>query len=164
MKTITKLSYAFFICASLALSSCSDDDSSSNGGTPSGEFVKAKVNGQNFSSSTTFDAVGASHPQASTVVIQGSNDQGHAIQLMIMNYDGPGTYDVSDMTGGQALYTQASPFTSYSSAAGGVAEGEVTITEMTDTQVEGEFSFVGKETDGDGTVEVTQGQFRANFQ
>jgi hypothetical protein len=168
MKSITKLTLmATLLFGSLSFVACSDDDGDSNGGggTPSGEYVSAKVNGNAFSSSTLFDAVGANHPNASTLVVQGSDNSGKAIQIMLMNFDGEGSYNVSNMQNGQALYTQASPFVSYSSAAGNGATGTVEITLVDDAKVEGTFSFTGKNpNDNTQSVTVTEGSFRANFQ
>lgn len=170
MKTITKLSYTLILALSICLTSCSGDDdngsTNNNNNNPSGEFVKAKVGGQNFSSSTTFDAVAASNPNASTLVIQGSDDSGKAIQLMIMNLNGTGTYNVTNMQNGQALYTTVNPFASYSSAAGNGASGEIKITLIDDTKVEGTFSFTGRKVEEGSTetVTVTDGEFRANIQ
>lgn len=169
MKTLTKLTLiATFLFGSFTFMSCSDDDSNSNsngGGNQSGEFVSAKVNGVDFASSTLFDAVGASHPNSSTLVVQGSDNSGKAIQIMIMNFNGTGTYNLSNMQNGQLLYTVASPFTSYSSAAGNGAQGTVEITLVDNTKVEGNFSFTGKNpSDNTQSVTVTDGAFRANFQ
>lgn len=172
MKTITKLSYALFLSLSFALFSCSGDDdngntnNNNNNNNNSGEYVKAKVDGQSFSSSTSFDAVAASNPNATTLVVQGSDNSGKAIQLMIMNLNGEGTYNVSNMQNGQALYTIANPFASYSSAAGDGASGEIEITHLDADKVEGTFSFTGRKVQEGSTetVTVTQGEFRANFQ
>lgn len=167
MKNITKISTLFLaLFISVSLSSCSDDDGGGGSGTPSGEFVKAKVNGEDFASSTSYDLVAASNPTSSALVVQGSNSSGEAIQLMLMNFDGVGTYDVSNMLNGQAMYTIANPFTSYSSAAEGGASGEIEITLIDDEKVEGTFSFTGRKAEEGATetVTVTEGQFRANFQ
>ncbi|MCW4469517.1 DUF6252 family protein [Flavobacterium sp. MFBS3-15] len=165
MKTITKIQFVLFMGLTLSLTSCSDDDSS-GGGTPSGEYVKAKVDGQNFRSSTSFDATAASHPNASTLMVQGSDNNGKVIQLMIMNFNGEGTYNVTDMTNGFAQYGMATTQTFYSSAAGGGAMGEVEITLVDDEKVEGTFHFDGRRVQEGSTemVEVTDGSFRANFQ
>ncbi len=169
MKTITKLSLiALLAFGSFNLASCSDDDNNSNNGggnTPEGEFVSAKVNGQDFSSSTLFDAVAASHPNATTLMVQGSDNSGKAIQIMVLGLNGTGTYNLSNMQNGQMLYTVASPFASYSSAAGSGAQGTLEITHIDDTKVEGTFSFTGKNpNDTSQSVTVTDGSFRANFQ
>lgn len=168
MKTITKLSFAFLLFASLGFVACSDDDNDDGGGggTPTGEFVSAKVNGQDFASSTLFDAVAASNPNSTTLMVQGSDNSGKAIQIMILSFDGTGTYNLSNQVNGQMLYTIASPFASYSSAAGGNASGEVNITMVDDTKVEGTFSFTGRKVEEGSTetVTVTEGSFRANFQ
>jgi len=165
MKTITKLSYAFFLCASLSLVSCSDDDGGSTGGNSSGEYVKAKVDGENFSSSNTIDVVSATQPMESVLMIQGSNDSGAFIQISLMNFDGEGTYDVSSQLNGYAQYGTVNPVATFNSAMGNGATGEVIITEATETHVKGTFEFTGRRTQ-EGTpetVEVTNGEFKANF-
>ena len=164
MKTITKISYAFFMFASLALVSCGGDDD--NGTTGSGEFVKAKVDGSNWSSSSSIDVVSASNPMANVLTVQGSNNSGEVIQLSLMNYNGEGTYDVSSQINGYAQYGTVNPIAFYNSAMGGAAGGEVTITEVTETYVKGTFEFTGKRTEegNNETVEVTNGEFKAEFQ
>lgn len=167
MKKLRLLTAALLVSLSFFAASCGDDDSgATNNNNTSGEFVSAKVNGQAFSSSTMFDAVAASNPTPSTVMVQGSDNSGKAIQIMIMNFDGEGTYNLSNMTSGQMLYTVASPFVSYSSAAGEGASGTVEIILVDDTKVEGNFSFTGKKVQEGATetVNVTEGSFRANFQ
>lgn len=163
MKTITKISYAFFLGLAVSLISCSDDDSSPS---TSGEYVKAKVDGQNFRSSTSFDATAASHPNATTLMVQGSDNNGKVIQIMIMNFNGEGIYNVTNMTNGFAQYGAATTQMFYSSAAGGGASGEVEITLADDEKVEGTFHFDGRLVQEGSTdmVEVTDGSFRANFQ
>lgn len=169
MKTLRLLTAALLASLSFVTASCGDDDSGSNNNNtnPSGEYVSAKVNGQAFSSSTLFDAVGAQNP-AGTLVVQGSDNGGNAIQMMIMNFTGVGTYNLSNMTNGQLLYTkiQGTTPTSYSSAAEGGASGTAEITLIDDNKVEGKFSFTGRKVQEGSTetVTVTEGSFRANFQ
>ena len=161
MKTITKLSYAFFLCASLSLVSCSDDDGGSTGG--SAEYVKAKIDGDNFSSSGMF--VSATNPMEGVLMIQGSDDSGAFIQISLMNFDGEGTYDVSNQLNGYAQYGTVNPVATFNSAMGNGATGEVVITESTETHVKGTFEFTGRRTQ-DGTpetVEVTNGEFKAQY-
>lgn len=169
MKTLKLLTAAMLVSLSFFATSCSDDDGGSNGGgNPSGEYVSAKVNGQAFSSSTMFDAVAASNPNATTLMVQGSDNGGNAIQIMIMNFDGEGTYNLSNITNGQMIYTKLQNMTaiSYSSAAEGGASGTAEITLADDTKVEGNFSFTGRRVQEGSTetVNVTEGSFRANFQ
>lgn len=163
MKTITKLS-AFFLIASLSLVSCSDDDGGSNGGNSS-EYVKAKIDGDNFSSSGTFDAVSATNPMEGILMIQGSDDSGAFIQISLMNFDGEGTYDVSTQLNGYAQYGTVNLVATFNSAMGNGATGEVTITESTDTYVKGTFEFIGRRTQEGtpATVEVTNGEFKAKY-
>lgn len=173
MKTITKLSYALFLSLSFALFSCSGDDdngstnnNNNNNNNNSSEYVKAKVDGQNFSSSTTIDAVAASNPTANVLTVQGSDNSGKYIHIMLMSYNGEGTYDVSNQLNGNITYGTISPIASYSSAAGGGATGEVVITSVSATKVEGTFTFTGRkmEEGSTETVTVTQGEFKANIQ
>jgi len=168
MKTITKIALALFVSLSLTMVSCNGDDDNAptdNNNNPSGEYVSAKVDGQAFASSTLFDAVAASRPNATTLMVQGSDNSGKVIQIMMLGLDGTGSYNLGDMMNGQMLYTVASPFVSYSSAAGSGAQGQVEITLIDDTKVEGNFTFTGKNPDNTAqSVTVTEGSFRANFQ
>ena len=169
MKTLRLLTAAMLGSLSFLAASCGDDDGNSNGGgTPTGEYVAAKVNGQDFASSTLFDAVAASNPNPTTLMVQGSDNGGNAIQIMILSFDGEGTYNLSNMTNGQMIYTKMQNMSaiSYSSAAEGGASGTAQITLADDTKVEGTFSFTGRRVQEGSTetVNVTEGSFRANFQ
>ncbi|MGV3461220.1 MAG: DUF6252 family protein [Flavobacterium sp.] len=169
MKTLGLLRAALLVSLSFFAASCGDDDSGSTNNTnPGGEYVSAKVNGEAFGSSTLFDAVAASNPNATTLVVQGSDNGGNAIQIMLLNFDGEGTYNLSNMINGQLLYTklQGTTAISYSSAAEGSANGTAEITLVDDTKVEGNFSFTGRRVQEGSTetVNVTEGSFRANFQ
>lgn len=169
MKTITQLSYAFFLFASLALASCSGDDDNGNpnnngGGNASGEYVKAKVDGADFASTNAADVVQAIKPMPTTLSVQGSNNTGEFIQIMINNYNGAGTYTLNEMQSGYIQYGALNPQGTYSSIMGDGASGEVTVTSDNGSTVEGTFHFVGKLVgEGDGTKNVTEGKFKANF-
>ena len=166
MKKITKL-IALLVLPAAMLTSCGDDDSGStnNNNNSTGEFLTAKVDGQTFEAASEFDAIAASS-SSGALIVQGSNSQGRAIQITLMSYDGPGTYNMSNIIQGQLLYTIASPFTSYSSAAGDGANGTLEITLDDGDKIEGNFSFTGRKAEENATetVSVTDGSFRANFQ
>jgi len=151
---------------SIMLFSCSsnDDDSGSDGG----DFMTAKVNGDNFSAYTgPPDTVSYALTSNSTVgtilVIQGSESNGSAITLAIHGYDGPGVYNVSDSNGSFMQYVeiessvpmiwQASFSTGYS--------GTLEIVSDDDGVMEGTFSFEGLSSD-QSTKDITQGEFRAS--
>jgi hypothetical protein len=174
-KTLKHFIFGIVLAVTTFLSSCSSDsDNGGGGGNAALGTVKAKVGGANFTSMNlatfaTRQLVGG----ITTVVVQGSDASGKAIQIMLTGGAtvGNGTYQVSDSTGITAIasYTEvniSNPLASVTWAApyeGSGVAGSVTITEITDTNVKGTFSFTGKNQSGTDTKQVTNGAFNVNF-
>lgn len=181
MKRLNMIAKVFFIAlAAVSLSCSSDDDNGGGGGgstTPG--TIKAKAGSKNFKSMematfATKHAVG----DGFNIIIQGSNADGTAIQLILNGVDGqPGTWDISDTNGIMAIasYTEielnmsnpaASTSTTWAAPyddSGNV--GKITISEITDTTVKGSFNFTGRiQEDGGGTKSITNGAFNVDFQ
>ena len=154
------------------LSSCSSDSSSSGGASAALGTMQAKAGSTNFTSMT---AATFAHKNTSggvtTIIIQGSDASGKAIQLIITGASGTtGTYQISDTASISTIasYTEVNTttFTSQTWAApyeGSGNVGSVTISEITDTNVKGTFTFTGKNESGTDTKAVTDGAFNINF-
>lgn len=167
-KTIKHLCLAIVLATATLLTSCSssDGDGGGGGGSTSLGTIKAKAGSTNFKSMTqaTF-----AMRQGGMIIIQGSDASGKAIQLMVTG-NATGTYEISN-TGISNIgsYTEvnlntmssvtwAAPYENSGSV------GSVTITELTDTNVKGNFTFTGKNQNGADTKAVTNGAFNVNFQ
>ncbi|MES2410292.1 MAG: DUF6252 family protein [Bacteroidota bacterium] len=170
-KTIKQFGFAL-VLALTTLSSCSSDsDGGVGGGSASLGTLKAKVAGSNFTSMTaatfaTKQVAGGS----TTVIVQGSDASGKVIQIMVMGTTVPaGTYQISDSSiSANASYSEIniSTMTSQTWAAPYEASGNVgsiTISEITETNVKGTFTFTGKNQSGTDTKNVTDGAFNINF-
>lgn len=148
--------------AVFAFVSCNKDDDSDPAPVtpmPSGEYyVKAKVNGSDYSNSAYFDP--SSTTNSNVLNIQSSNDGGASIQIQIQNFHGADTYNVGgDLTRGYVNYMTVFPFKSYTSVRG---TGTVVIEEATDAYVKGTFTAVAPENEESPSSEVTitEGTFK----
>lgn len=156
----------------IATSSCSNDDDASGGNNNAASgTLTAKVDGTSFrsmeiSSSATLANTGST----SNLIIIASNSDGNAFAITIFGYTGPGTYG---LTGADPLVTNVASYTEtdLSNISNPTTEiwqapydstdvGSVTITEETDSNVKGTFSFSCKNVNGDNSVKnVTEGAF-----
>jgi hypothetical protein len=173
MKTIKQFGIVFALTLTTLLSSCSSSDGGGGGGSAALGTLKAKVAGSNFTSMSaatfaTKQVVGGT----TTIIIQGSDASGKAVQLILNGTDGTaGTFEISDTAGISAIasYIEANisnPMASQTWAApydGSGAAGSITISEITDTNVKGTFTFTGKIQNGTDTKAITDGAFNINF-
>jgi hypothetical protein len=173
MKTMKKFGIFLAIALVSLVTSCSSDDGGGGGATASLGQVKARVAGSNFTSMelatfATKQVVGG----FTTIIVQGSDASGKAIQIIITGYqEGTNTYEISDdaTISTVATYIESNisnPLNSLVWAApydNSGAVGTVTITEISDTNVKGTFNFTGKNQDGEDTKVVTNGAFNVNF-
>lgn len=163
MKAVKLIGKSLFLALSFLALSCSSD-SDGGGGTPSGYYLTAKVDGANYSNSDLFEPTASE--AGSTLMIQSSNNSGDSFSIVINNYHGPDTYNSgnNDITPGYINYLDAGAsigeFTSYTSVRG---DGQVIITAEDDTKVEGTFTATVFENEDGSTndKEVTNGSFRA---
>ena len=179
MKTMKQFGLMLTMVAATLLSSCSGDDNGGGGGSAANGTIKAKVGGSNFKSMeiASFASKNAIGGGAYMITIQGSDEEGNAIQLILNGVDGqPGTFEISQSAGITAVgyYTKinintsnpmASTYTTWAAPyeGSGVA-GSITISEITDTTIKGTFNFTGKNQEGTDTKAVTNGAFNLNFQ
>lgn len=142
--------------------SCSGDDGGSGGG---GAGLTAKVDGASFKS-----YVAQAMNQGGALIIQSSDKQGKSIQIMIMDFDGVGTYQSGgdDLMSGYIQYTGAIDINNpmavdvYTSVRG---TGTVEVTEINDEGVKGTFTATAvlNEEGATDDVAITSGKFNVKF-
>jgi len=178
MKTLKKLLYCSLICIAALFTSCSSDDNGGDNGDTgnngAAEFLTAKIDGADFAASqdpaVLVGAQMAAQGGTTVVVVQGSDNNGNAINFSIFNYEGVGTYTTGDGPTNSNLiqYLTVSPFAAWgsnlaTSLVGGLTPGEIIITSDDGTTIEGTFSFEGYNADNMTTKTITEGEFKANF-
>ena len=161
------------VAISFTTACSSDDDGNGGGSNGSGEYVRAKIDGTSWSASTSFDTTGgtlSTNGGITILAVQGSDEDGKAINFSIINYDGPGTYTTGDsMTNTNLIqYVTISPVAGWASnvatsVVGGLTPGSITVSSDDNGVVEGTFSFDGYNADDMTTKVFTEGEFRANL-
>lgn len=176
MKTV-KLICAFMLVAGMTfMSSCSSDDNGGGGGNAALGTIKAKVDGSNV---TTLSMVTFANLTGSFLSLSGNTGgtSSKAFSLNITSLNGVGTYDIGGGSTGlgqaNASYTEinvnlsnpGAPETKVWQAPyeGGEKVGEIKISEISDTNVKGTFSFTCKNSTDNSTKNVTEGSFNINF-
>ncbi len=162
----------FLASAILAFNACSDDDDNGGGGsTPSGTYVKAKVDGTTYE---TFRIQGVSAATAIStgsgdsrlIMIGGSIDQSgtKAWSVNLLGINATGEYPLNADSNSTVAYVENGTGVSYDNSNCTGTDGTVKITKLTDTEVEGTFSLVGKnDEDCSMAKTITQGSFRGVF-
>ncbi|SRR5690606_18336182 len=160
MKTMKKLLMMSLLC--LAFIACSkDDDGGGGGGSVAEGTIKAKVDGTAFTSNSQFtigNKVNAGG--TTTVTLQGSDNSGNAIVMIISGFEDAGTYNIG---GGANVFTNAS-YTqggadSWQAPFDDTVAGEIKVSEVSDTNIKGTFEFTAKNSDDDSTKKITEGVF-----
>ncbi len=163
----------FLATAILAFNACSDDDDNGGGGgTPSGTYVKAKVDG------TTYETYKIQGVSAATAISPGTGDgrlimiggpidqsgtKAWAVNLLGIN--ATGEYPLNADSNSTVAYVETGTGVSYDNSNCDGTDGTVKITKITDTEVEGTFSLVGKnDEDCSMSKTITSGSFRGVFQ
>ena len=164
MNTLKSISKMLLVATVLLSVSCSKDDDAAAPVVPAAGnyFVKAKIDDADYANSPYVSPAGTM--SGGTLNIQSSTSTGSSIQIQIPNYHGEGQYlsGADNPVHGYIIYMKLGPgFTthSYTSVRGG---GEVNITSVTDTEIEGNFHAIAPENKEDWTeqVEITQGTFK----
>ena len=175
MKTLKKISTLILAIAfSTSFFSCSGDDSGGNtGGNAAEGTIKAKIGGSTFTSiSQGTTAVKVATGGAYTITVQGTDLGGKQLQLILNGVDGEtGTYEISQDATISAIgtYTEVNTTTFESqtwAAPNGTdaVSGSITISEITDTNIKGSFTFTARnQEDSNNVKEVTNGAFNVNF-
>ncbi len=155
---INKLFAFAFIALSLLFVSCSDDDdngtNSNNSSTLKIGEMKAKINGQSWSSASALAI------RAGGINIQisgGTMDASSSISITIDKenpgsyFDGNGFYSELDIQNPQNTKTYAA------------SEIQYEIAKFGDNEIEGTFSFTGTLVNGTEEKVITEGKFRVSF-
>ncbi len=157
--------FVFFIVL-LSFLSCSSDDDLQTG---NGEFIIANVETLSFESRSQLQsgptAAKIDGGQFITFIVQGADDAGNIIAIVVPEYTGPGTYNlgnsIDNFSGSGLFSTQEGE--AWSSVIGD-GTGSITILTDTDDETTGSFEFVGvSESDGSSRT-VTDGAFRVDFE
>jgi hypothetical protein len=166
MKNLKKIMVVVMTVTMVSITSCSKDDDGGNGGNAASGTIEAKINGSQFTSLeiTSFASLTTGGGQT-TLIMQG-NTQSKAINMIIIGYNGEGTYELSDSN----IFTSASyiepnisdPVNSRTWNApfqdSGVI-GEINISEETESTIKGTFNFTAKNTNDGSTKNITEGSF-----
>ena len=175
MKNLKKTIVVFLAMVAISFTTAcsSDDDGNGGGSNGSGEYMRAKIDGASWSASTSFDTTGgtlSTNGGITILAVQGSDEDGKAINFSIINYNGPGTYTTGDsMTNTNIIqYVTINPVAGWASnvatsVVGGLTPGSITIASDDNGVVEGTFSFDGYNADDMTTKVFTEGEFKANM-
>ncbi|RYZ47933.1 MAG: hypothetical protein EOP49_19965 [Sphingobacteriales bacterium] len=149
---------------------CNGDDSPGGTGSPSGTYIMAKVDGSSFDARvmgvSTAGAVRSGTGDMNLIQITGADANGRAMTLGIFGVTQPGTYQINPDTDSVGAYIDGvgTSTASYDTGECTGASGSIVVTQVSDTQVEGTFSFTGKsEENGCAAKSVTEGSFRGIF-
>ena len=134
-------------------------------------FVKAKVNGQAFSSyifGTSAASANISGSGSGTLIqVLGSNLNANNISITLYGITETGTYEINPSLDGSVMaYTPGTGGVAYSTGECAGSGGTIVITTLSSTKIEGTFSFIGKDSntcDTSETKTVTEGSFRGVF-
>lgn len=171
MKAVKLFGKCLFLSLSMLALSCSSDDVTGGGSTPSGTYVKAKVDGTQY---VTYSISGFSAGVATStgsgsgrlIMISGSNDMSGATSFSInlLGINSTGEYTIGPDSDSTLAFVLTGSGVSYDTSDCEGATGTINITTLNDSKVEGTFSFTGKDDDNcTDSKSVTQGSFRGEF-
>ena len=148
----------------------SDDDGGSGGGSAASGTLAASVDGVSFQSLEISSSATIANSGQNLIIIA-SNSDGNAFSISIFGYSGPGTYPL----GGGVNITNTASYSEtdvdlnnpqnsttelWQAPFDDTQVGEINISEETDTNIKGTFSFMCKNTGGDQSVkDITNGSF-----
>ena len=169
MKTLSiKTIIVLFICTTLFLSCSNNSDDDSPGG--SDEFLTAKIEGVNFSASTSPATIIGATISNGVLAVQGGDNSGNTISFQVFGYNGTGTYKTGDAltSTNQIMYITINPVATWGSSGvtsiTGISPGIIEITSEDGITIEGTFSFEGYNADDMSTKNITEGKFKAELQ
>ncbi len=166
MKRFRKILLALFVCSAIVACKSDDDGGPDNNGGE-GSFT-AKVNNDSFTgiTGTVVAQLSGSGPGQTLAVSGGTNDSEN-LQVVIIGFDGPGTYPLNFTNIGTYSYlpdpsnpdpTTVVVYTTVGNAQGN--NGELNVSSFDGDNVQGTFSFTGFNLDDiSDTVSITEGTF-----
>ncbi len=174
MKNLKQALKILFITIALTAVSCSSDDDSGNGAGAAGNGqVVATIDGTSFQSiAQGTQAVSVTNAGFTSITISAINLNGQALNIFINSNNVEETsYDLTDASGSlvSATYTivDTQTFESMSYASPFLNSGDVgtiTITSLTDTNIQGTFEFDMSNQDMPSDIKsVTNGSFNLDF-
>lgn len=170
MKTFKHVFLSLITIASLSLTGCSSDDDGGSGGDAGKGTIKAKVDGVQFTSlEITSIANKVTAGGVTTLTLQG-NTSSQAITMIVIGYEGEGTYQISDSNVFiSATYVEPnisdplnSPTWSAPYQDSGII-GEINVSEETSDNIVGTFNFTAKSSADGSTKVITDGSFDLGF-
>ncbi|MBR9914670.1 MAG: hypothetical protein GYB32_07565 [Algicola sp.] len=159
----------------MSITSCSsDDDGGGPGNAPSGVLV-AKVDGASYQSMEISSSATIAN-NGNNLIIIATNSDGKAFSFTIWGYEGVGTYTIGgDINiANVASYTetdvdlnnpQNSTTEIWQAPFDDTVAGELNVSEETETNLKGTFSFTCKNVNGDQSIKnITDGSFDLGIQ
>jgi hypothetical protein len=170
MKKIYNTAFALLVLVGVTAISCSDDDSNSTyNSTPTGSYIKGKVDGAQFESvimgQSTAIATRTGSGDQTLISVQGTTLDTNTLLVTTMGITQTGTYTVDAQDDGTLMaYFSAASNVSYDTSDCGGATGTLNITHLDASKIEGTFNFVGKDDENcSNSKTVTEGSFRGVF-
>ncbi|MCW9036635.1 hypothetical protein [Altibacter sp.] len=164
MKNFKKVLFVLFI--SLAVTACKKDDEGGDDGQAGEGQMVAKVDGQNFQSLEGTVMAQESNSGVRTLAVSAGTVNSENLQMIIINFDGEGTYDLNFTNIGTYSFLpdpsnpDPSTVVVYSTANGNSSNGTINISSYSTTNVKGTFSFTGYNINNPSeTTSVTEGSF-----
>lgn len=159
MKT-AKLLLFVFIAVGLSLGSCKKKDDENADPSLSGGSLSARIDGADWNASLAVQAVNSN----GVLSVTGSDASSKQLQITVINPTGAGEYQLGgNMTNQNSGRWTAGVNTNQTyTTTVGLGSGTVNISELTDTNVKGTFSFTAANSDEE-QVSVTDGTFSAAF-
>jgi hypothetical protein len=156
--TIMRNFKPLFYCGLMVLliTSCKKNEESK----VTGGSMSAKIDGRDFSATLATQATKAS----GVLTIAGTGSDGQ-INIVIMSYSTPGTFQLGGTTtnpNNSSYTTTSTPIVSYSNMVG-QGTGQIVVSSEKDGYVEGTFNFTAKNPSSGATVNVTEGKFKVKL-
>lgn len=166
MKNLNQLKTIICLAIFVIISSCSNDSESID--IPSsGSFVTAKIDGVSYTTIGNGIATASRFGlgEETSISFLGTNSAGDSITISLTGITTTGTYPLNSSSDSVIVFFDNSSGTFYGTDSCDSSTGTITITNLSSTQIEGTFSFSGKDDDDcdEAGKNVTNGSFRGIF-
>ncbi len=172
MRNLKQIMLFVMVGSLLTFNSCSSSDDGGDGGNAPGGTLVAKVNGTTYQSLEISSQATVAN-NGNNLIIIATNSDGNAFMMSVFGYEGAGkTYEFDGSSLGvfnTASYSEtevnlsnpaASTTEIWQAPFADAVAGSVSISEETDTNIKGTFSFECKNVNGDGSVKtISEGSF-----